>query len=63
MPFITETCEALCAGLRQSENGVNCAVIQGTGHEFSRKDGDHEKHGSRANAETISWFEKHLGTT
>ena len=62
MPFITETCETLCAELQESENGVNCVAIPGTGHEFRGEDGYHEEHGARAHAEMISWFEKHLGS-
>jgi dipeptidyl aminopeptidase/acylaminoacyl peptidase len=61
MPIITETCEALCAELQESESGVNCVAIPGTGHEFRGEDGYHEKHGSHAYAEMTSWFEKHLG--
>ena len=63
MPFITETCETLCAEFQESENAVNCLAIPGTGHEFSGEDGYHEEHGSRAHAEMISWFEKHLGAS
>ena len=60
MPFITETCEALCAELQESGNAVNCLAIPGTGHEFRGEDGYHEEHGSRANAEMVSWFVRHL---
>ena len=62
MPFIIETCETLCAEFQESENGVNCVAIPGTGHEFSGEDGYHEEHGARAHAEMISWFEKHMGS-
>jgi acetyl esterase/lipase len=60
MPFITETCTALCTELQESGNAVNCLAIPGTGHEFRGEDGYHEEHGSRANVEMVSWFEKHL---
>jgi acetyl esterase/lipase len=62
MPFITETCEALCNELRASKNEVRCVAIPGTGHEFRSENGYREEHGSRAVAEMIGWFAKHLGS-
>ncbi len=63
IPIIAATCEALCAELQESEKGVNCVAIPGTGHEFSGQDGYHEEHGSRAYAEMIGWFETHLSAS
>ena len=60
MPFITETCAALSAELQEAGNAVNCLAIPGTGHEFRGEDGYHEEHGTRAHAEMVSWFVRHL---
>jgi dipeptidyl aminopeptidase/acylaminoacyl peptidase len=62
MPFITETCEALCDGLRSRQNEVRRVAIPGTGHEFRSEAGYQEEHGSRAVAEMIGWFAEHIGS-
>lgn len=47
--------------------GTSCSLVGGTGHEMPVHAwwgiGYHEEHASRAYAEMISWFEKHLGAS
>jgi len=60
MPFITDTCQSLCAVLEGSKGGVRCVAIPGTGHEFRGENGYNEEYGTRAQAEMVDWFIRHL---